>query len=73
MTKVTRKRHLVKAISYRIIGTITTMITGWCITGNILSGVKIGIIESVLKIAIYYGHERVWLKINFGLNNERKN
>lgn len=73
MTKVTRKRHLVKAISYRIIGTITTMITGWYITGNMLSGVKIGIIESVLKIAIYYGHERVWLKINFGLNNERKN
>jgi uncharacterized membrane protein len=73
MTKVTRKRHLVKAISYRIIGTITTMCTGWYITGDIMSGVKIGVIESLLKISIYYGHERVWLKINFGLNNERKN
>jgi uncharacterized membrane protein len=72
MTQVTRKRHLVKAISYRIIGTITTMLTGWYITGNALSGVKIGVIESLLKIVIYYGHERLWLKIKYGLNYEKK-
>lgn len=71
-TKVTRKRHLVKAISYRIIGTITTMLTGWYITGNAMSGVKIGVIESILKIGIYYGHERLWLKIKYGLNYEKK-
>ena len=52
MTKVTRKRHLVKAITYRIIGTITTMLTAWYITGNAIYGVKIGIVESYLKIGI---------------------
>ena len=67
MTKVTRKRHLVKAITYRIIGTITTMLTAWYITGNAISGVKIGIVESALKIGIYYIHERLWLKIKFGV------
>jgi uncharacterized membrane protein len=69
MTKVTRKRHLAKAISYRIVGTLTTMITGWYITGNIMSGVKIGVIESFVKIGIFYAHERAWLKINYGLND----
>lgn len=67
MTKVTRKRHLAKAISYRIIGTLTTMITGWYITGNAMSGVKIGVIESILKIGIFYAHERAWLKFEYGL------
>ena len=66
-TKVTRKRHFVKAITYRIIGTITTMLTAWYITGNAISGVKIGIVESALKIGIYYIHERLWLKIKFGV------
>lgn len=67
MTKVTRKRHFAKAISYRIIGTLTTMITGWYITGNVMSGVKIGIIESLLKIGIFYAHERAWLRFEYGL------
>lgn len=67
MTKVTRKRHFAKAISYRIIGTLTTMITGWYITGNAMSGVKIGVIESILKIGIFYAHERAWLKFEYGL------
>lgn len=67
MTKVTRKRHLAKAISYRIIGTLTTMITGWYITGDAMSGVKIGVIESILKIGIFYAHERAWLKFEYGL------
>lgn len=67
MTKVTRKRHFAKALSYRIIGTLTTMITAYAITGNALFGVKIGIIESALKIGIFYAHERAWLKFEYGL------
>lgn len=66
-TKVTRKRHLVKAISYRIIGTLTTMVTAYAITGNVMSGVKIGLVETAVKIGIFYAHERAWLNIKFGL------
>jgi uncharacterized membrane protein len=71
MTKVTRKRHLAKAISYRILGTATTMITGWYITGDVMSGVKIGVIETFVKIAIFYAHERAWLKFEYGLKKEK--
>ena len=72
MTKVTRKRHLAKAISYRIIGTITTMITAYIITGDVISGLKIGVIETALKIGIFYAHERAWLKFEYGLKKSDK-
>ncbi len=61
------KRHVLKTITWRIIGTIDTMILGWIITGNALTGVKIGGMEVVTKMALYFLHERVWFKINFGL------
>lgn len=67
MTKVTRKRHLAKAVSYRVIGTFTTMITAYAITGDVMSGVKIGLVETMVKIAIFYAHERAWLNVQFGL------
>lgn len=66
------KRHVLKTITWRIIGTIDTMILGWIITGNALTGVKIGGMEVVTKMALYFLHERVWFKINFGLP-KRKN
>ena len=60
------KRHVLKTITWRIIGTIDTMILGWIITGNALTGVKIGGMEVITKMALYFLHERVWFKINFG-------
>jgi len=66
------KRHVLKTITWRIIGTIDTMILGWIITGNALTGVKIGGMEVVTKMVLYFLHERVWFKINFGLP-KRKN
>ncbi|MBD0404490.1 DUF2061 domain-containing protein [Flammeovirga sp. EKP202] len=53
-------RHLTKAISWRAIGTLDTMILTWVISGNPLVGIKVGIAEVVTKIALFYLHERVW-------------
>ena len=47
-------RHLLKAISWRTIGTIDTMILGWIISGNPMTGVKIGAVEVFTKIFLYY-------------------
>lgn len=67
------KRHLLKAISWRIVGTIDTMTLAWIITGNPMMGLKIGLTEVLTKITLYYIHERVWFKyINIGLNLPRK-
>lgn len=63
----TLKRHIAKTITWRIIGTIDTMILGWIITGNVLTGIKIGGMEVLTKMILYFLHERIWFKINFGL------
>lgn len=69
-----RKRHLAKTLTWRIVGTIDTMILAWVISGNPMTGFKIGAAEVVTKMILYYFHERTWYRINFGLDrrNERK-
>ena len=65
---VARKRHLAKAISWRAVGTIDTMLLGWFISGDPMIGIKIGAVELVTKIFLYYAHERAWYKFSkFGV------
>ena len=64
-----RKRHLAKTFTWRLIGTIDTMILAWIISGDPLTGLKIGFAEVVTKMFLYYFHERAWYKINYGLSN----
>ena len=61
------KRHFAKTITWRIVGTLDTMIIGWLITGNPITGLKIGGIEVITKMILYYCHERIWFKLNLGL------
>lgn len=63
-----KKRHILKTISWRLIGTLDTIILSWIISGNPLTGLKIGGLEVISKMILYYGHERVWYRINFGLD-----
>ena len=53
-------RSIVKAISWRIIGTLDTMVIAWFITGELTMAISIGSIEVVTKMLLYYGHERIW-------------
>lgn len=66
-----RKRHLFKTFSWRLIGTLDTIIISWIISGNPLTGVQIGLVEVITKMVLYYLHERAWYKINFGLGTRR--
>jgi uncharacterized membrane protein len=66
------KRHLLKTITWRIVGTIDTMILGWIVTGNLKFGLAIGGFEVITKMLLYFLHERVWYKyIKFGLNEKK--
>ena len=63
------KRHLAKTISYRMLGTLTTITIGYSLTGNLGLSSSLGIIELIIKPLIYFCHERVWYKyISFGVN-----
>ena len=70
--KVTRKRHIAKTITWRVIGTIDTMLLGWLISGDPMIGVSIGSLELITKMILYYFHERMWYKTKFGIRNEQE-
>lgn len=53
-------RSLAKALSWRIVATLTTSIIAFLITGSLDTAALIGGIEFVLKFFIYYAHERAW-------------
>jgi len=57
-----KKRHILKTISWRILGTTDTILLAWIITGDIKTGASIGIIELFSKMLLYYMHERFWFK-----------
>ena len=55
-------RHILKTVTWRIVGTVDTIILSWLITGNFTRGLKIGGVEVITKMILYYLHERVWFK-----------
>ena len=61
------KRHLFKTFSWRALGSFTTLIVAWIVTGNPLAGFKIGLVETLTKMVLYYAHEKMWYRISFGL------
>lgn len=56
----TRTRSLLKAITYRITGTLTTGLLVFMMTGELAIALAVSAIEPVVKIIIYYLHERAW-------------
>lgn len=63
----THARSLAKAVSWRILGSLDTFLLSWFFTASAKAAVAISATEVVTKIFLYYGHERVWAKIKFGL------
>ena len=66
MIKETKTRSVLKSITWRFLATLTTVSLVYIFTGKIDMAVEIGGIEVVLKIIIYFIHERVWYRIRFG-------
>lgn len=59
-------RSLAKAISYRITGTLYTILLTLLITGKLRWALSVGFGELFGKVVIYYLHERAWERISFG-------
>lgn len=60
------KRSLIKGITWRVTGTLDTMLISYLITGKLDWAITIGGIEIVTKMFLYYIHERIWDRIRFG-------
>lgn len=62
-----QKRHLTKTITWRVVGTIDTMIIAWVLSGDPMTGLHIGWMEAIVKMIMYYTHERIWHMSKYGL------
>jgi uncharacterized membrane protein len=56
------KRHILKTISYRIIGTLTTVIVSYSLGASIEVSSLLGLGELILKPIFYFLHERIWFR-----------
>lgn len=70
MLNIDRKRHIAKTITWRIIGTIDTIILGSIISGDPKIGLTVGAFELLTKMTLYYFHERVWFKVKWGISRD---
>jgi uncharacterized membrane protein len=59
-------RSMAKAVSWRIVATMVTMLLVFAFTGSLVVSSSVGLTELVSKIVIYYLHERVWNFVGFG-------
>lgn len=71
-------KSVIKAVSWRIVGTIDTMVISYIITGKITVAISIGSVEVITKTILYYFHERLWahihrIRLNFlNKSNEKR-
>jgi len=66
MYKETNKRSIAKGISWRLIATGTTVVIIYFFFGRLDLAIAAGLIESVLKVGLYWAHERAWFKVRWG-------
>ena len=66
MYAVSRKRSLIKSITWRVVASADTFLIAWFITGKISWASSIASLEIITKTFLYYVHERGWNKIKWG-------
>ena len=66
MYKETNRRSIVKGISWRIVATTTTIIIVYVFFGRLDLAIAAGLLETILKVGLYWAHERAWFKIQWG-------
>ena len=70
---ISKKRHIAKTISYRVVSTGVGFLIMWVVSGSVKIGAAFGIAELVYKPVQYYIHERIWYRyIKYGLKDKKK-
>ena len=62
-----RRRHLIKALTYRVASSGLAFGAAWLISGSLRLSVGVLTFDGVGKIVLYYFHERVWDRIGWGV------
>lgn len=61
-----KARSLVKALTYRLSGSFITVLITLVFSESFKLGATIGIIDFIVKVVLYYAHERIWNLVPFG-------
>jgi uncharacterized membrane protein len=67
---VSVKRHILKSFTWRAIASLTSFCIAWAVTGNVKAGLTVGVADVIIKLVLYYLHERVWYRSKFGIKKE---
>jgi uncharacterized membrane protein len=62
----TNRRSIAKSLSWRVLAAVITSVVVFCMTGRLEFAAKIGLIDTAVKLLVYFGHERLWNKIDYG-------
>ena len=54
------RKSLIKSISWRVLGTLDTIVISWILTGEFTLALSIGSVEVFSKLILYFWHERLW-------------
>ena len=76
MTDISKKRHLAKTLTWRVIASLTTFVIAYVFFKDDPQATEkatgVALTESIIKMGLYYVHERFWYKSNFGVKSRRK-
>ncbi len=64
--KVTKARSLTKSVTYRVFGTLSSFLIIYAVTHKGGLSALLSALETIVKVGIYYVHERVWDKVQWG-------
>jgi uncharacterized membrane protein len=73
MGDLSKKKHVIKTITWRLIATGTTVVLAWIISGNVMVGLHVGGWEFFIKMALYYLHERAWHNLDLSALSKKRN
>lgn len=59
-------RSVAKALSWRVVGTLDTLVVSYILTDKISLAASIASVDFLTKLILYFFHERIWNKIKWG-------
>ena len=65
----THLRSVVKGMSWRVIATLVTTLVVWVLSGEVSMALFAGASDSLVKIGLFWGHERIWQTVGWGRAN----
>ena len=59
-----RKKSIAKAISWRLMASMVILASVYLFTGEAVLSINVTIVDIILKLFLYYFHERAWMRIS---------